>query len=46
MAFTTQNTIGKLLSLEQNPNQKQFENSGVYQLNCPNCNMKYVGQTG
>ena len=45
MAFTTQNNIGKLLSLKQNPNQKQFEKSGVYQLTCPECNMKYAGQT-
>ena len=44
-AFTTQNTIGKLLSSKQNPNQNQFEKRGVYQLTCPDCNMKYVGQT-
>jgi hypothetical protein len=38
--------IGKLLSSKQNPNQNQFEKSGVYQLTCPDRNMKYVEQTG
>jgi hypothetical protein len=42
IAFTTQNTTGKLLSSKQNPNQNQFEKIGVYQLTCPDCNMKYV----
>ena len=43
--FTTQNTIGRMLSSKQNPNQNQFEKSGVCQLTCPDFNMKYVGQT-
>jgi hypothetical protein len=42
--FTTQNTIGKLLSIKQNPNQEKFDKGGVYQLTCPDCNMKYIGQ--
>jgi len=46
LAFTTKNTISNYLSLKQNQNLKQFEKSGNYQLNCSDCNMKYVGQTG
>jgi len=23
----------------------KYENSGIYQLTCPTCNMKYTGQT-
>jgi hypothetical protein len=26
--------------------QNQCEKSGVYQLTCPHCNIKYIGQTG
>jgi len=46
IAFTTQNTIGKLLSKQQNHNQSKFDKCGVYQLTCLDCNMKYIGQTG
>ena len=38
-------TISKLISTKLHPNRKQFENSGVYQLICPDCNTKYIGQT-
>ena len=46
VSYTTHNTIGKLLSLRSNTNQNKFEGSGVYQLTCPDCRMKYVGQIG
>jgi len=46
IAFTTQNTIDKLLSKQNNHYQSQFEKCGVYQLTCPDCNKKYIGQTG
>jgi hypothetical protein len=46
ITFTTQNTISKLLSTKSHPSQEQFENSGVYQLTCPDCNVRYIGQTG
>jgi hypothetical protein len=46
VTFTTNNTIKKLLSTRPQPVQKQFDSSGVYQLTCPDCHMKYVGQTG
>jgi hypothetical protein len=46
VAFTTNNTIRKCLSIKPNQVQKnRFGKSGVYQLTCPDCNMKYVGQT-
>ena len=44
--FTTQNIISKLMSTKTNPNQNKCENSGVYQLTCPDCKIKYVGQAG
>jgi len=40
ITFTTRNTISKLLSSRQNPSQQTFDNSGVYQHTCPDCNMK------
>jgi hypothetical protein len=43
-AFTTKHTIQKLLRTHQN--QINFNGSGVYQLECGDCNRKYVGQTG
>jgi len=46
IAFTAQNTIGKLLSKQQNHIQSKSDKCGVYQLTCPDCNMKYIGQTG
>ena len=45
VAFTTSNTIGKHLTTEKTPINK-YDKSGVYQLTCPDCNMKYTGQTG
>jgi hypothetical protein len=45
ITFTTNNTITKILSTKAEPPQKQY-NSGVYQLTCPDCYMKYIGQTG
>ena len=46
ITFTTRNTIKRLLSTKPHPIQEQFDSSGVYQLSCPDCHMKYVGQTG
>jgi len=42
ISFTTNNTIGRILS---HKTSSQLDNSGVYRLTCPNCNMKYIGQT-
>jgi hypothetical protein len=43
-AFTTKHTIQKLLRTHQN--QTNFNGCAVYQLECGDCNRKYVGQTG
>jgi len=45
--FTTNNSIGRLLSQKPNNNSNStLDNSGVYMLTCPECQMKYVGETG
>ena len=46
VSYTTRSTIGKLLSQRSTINQNKFDGSGVYELTCPDCKMKYVGQTG
>jgi hypothetical protein len=46
ITFTTQNAINKLLSTKPHPNRNKFENNGISELTCPECEMKYVGQTG
>jgi len=45
-AFTTDNTIGKHLTIKQGNPQNKYDKSGVYQLTCPDCRMKCTGQTG
>jgi hypothetical protein len=46
IAFTTKNTIGRLLSLNPHIRERTLYNrSGEYQLTCPTCKMKYIGQT-
>ena len=46
IAFTTDNTISKILTQKKDPNFNKFRISGVYQLTCHECNKKYIGQTG
>jgi hypothetical protein len=47
IAFTPRNTIGRLLSQDPHiQNRNLYNRSGVYQLTCPTCKMKYIGQTG
>ena len=46
VAFTTNNTIGKRLAVKQEVPQNKCDKSGVYQLTCPECKMKYTGETG
>jgi hypothetical protein len=46
ITYTAKQTIRKLLSQKPKPTIDKFSNSGVYQLTCPNCRMKYIGQTG
>jgi hypothetical protein len=46
VAFKTQNTIGKLVSQKNNRQQEKYDKCGIYQLTSPDCNKKYIGQTG
>jgi hypothetical protein len=46
VAFKTHNTIGKLFSQQNTRQQEKYEKCGVYQQTCPDCNKKYIGQTG
>jgi len=46
ISFTTNNTVTKILSPKSQLPQKQYDSSGIYQLTCPDCHMKYIGQTG
>jgi hypothetical protein len=46
IAFTTNNTIGKRLAVKQEVPQNKYDKSSVYQLTCPECKVKYTGQTG
>jgi len=48
IAFKVNNTIRKRLTPKPHNKdlQQQFERSGVYCITCPDCNMKYIGQTG
>jgi len=47
IAYKVNTTINKLLAPKPcNPKpQQQYQQSGVYSLTCPECHMKYVGQT-
>ena len=46
MQFDLQRTA-ELLQHDNNPNNTdQFTKSGIYQLTCPDCNKKYIGQKG
>jgi hypothetical protein len=44
-AFTTKHSIGKLLRPTSNTVDK-YNNCGLYQLECGDCGLQYVGQTG
>jgi len=45
VAFTTNNNIERLLSIHCNQTQNKYDKCGIYQLTCPSCNKKYIGQT-
>jgi hypothetical protein len=45
IALTTNNTIGKLLTTKQEKATNKYDKSGIYQLKCPTCDKKYIGQT-
>ena len=48
VTYTTNNSVGKDLVPKPTHAQtnNEFEKSGVYQLTCPDCDMRYIGQTG
>jgi hypothetical protein len=44
IAFRTQNTIENILG--QKTKTEEYDNSGIYQMKCLDCPMRYIGQTG
>jgi hypothetical protein len=49
VTYSTKNTLKELLMGKHSPpphQQSKYERSGIYQITCPTCNMKYRGQTG
>jgi hypothetical protein len=45
IAFTTDNTIEKLITTKRKQEINKYDKSGIYQLKCPTCDKKYIGQT-
>lgn len=43
--FVTSKNISKLLSLQRTRKLSKYEKSGVYQLTCPTCDKKHIGQS-
>jgi hypothetical protein len=43
IASRTQNTIENIL--RHNTKTEKYDNSGVYQMKCLNCPLRYIGQT-
>jgi hypothetical protein len=46
VTYSTNSTLEKLLTKKHYSLKDNYENSGIYQLTCPTCRMKYMGQTG
>jgi hypothetical protein len=44
IAFTTDNITEKLLTTKQKQERNKYDKSGIYQLTCPTCDKKYIGQ--
>jgi len=44
--FSTQYTLKNILVNKKLSNKNPFCNSGVYKIECSNCNYVYIGQTG
>ena len=45
VAFTTNNKLIKILRHNITDEENKYTRSGVYQLKCPTCGKKYIGQT-
>jgi hypothetical protein len=43
--FSTNNTISNLLTARRHSTKGKYDNSRIYQLTCPTCKIKYIGQT-
>ena len=46
VTFTADNTIERRLAMKHGTDHSKYDKSGIYQLTCPDCKMKYTGQTG
>ena len=46
ISYTTNYNLSKLPATRTDQNLDKYERNGVYQLECPSCNKKYIGQTG
>ena len=46
ITFSTNNTISNLLTARHHTTKGKYDNNGIYQLTCPTCSKKYIGQTG
>ena len=46
IAYTTNNNLEEFLRYNVTRETNKYERSGIYQLNCPTCDRKYIGQTG
>jgi hypothetical protein len=46
IAYKTRNTIQHLLQLKENNDPDIYNHSGIYEISCKSCNLKYIGQTG
>jgi hypothetical protein len=44
VAFCTKNTVSNIL--KHHAHTDKYNNSGIYQMKCLDCSLKYVGQTG
>jgi hypothetical protein len=46
IAYTTNNNLDRILQYNSTGTENKYGKSGIYQLSCPTCNKKYIGQTG
>ena len=50
ITFKTKNNVFDLINKKTNTtidhNKNDYERSGIYKINCPQCDMYYIGQTG
>jgi len=46
ITYESGNKIEKLLSVKNGSVNDNFNKSSVYQLTCPDCDIKYIGQMG